>query len=239
MNFADPEIQKHFNVTSYTVPEREEQMRSARTEFFRSIIDLASRCANAPATGPRVLDIGVAYGHLIELYRETGAECTALEIVDQLRERLLAKGYAAYKTALEIPADARFDVITAIDSFYYFEQPVELLRELRPHLKSEGVLIIRLANRTPVFRLLQMLGRPISRDLFGDVKHNFTYGAIRLLLEKTGYRIERTVLTEKGKKGMPFPKWLYYKLSPAVSRITGMKLTPGMILVCRGRDTKE
>ena len=237
VNFADPEIQKHFNVTSYTVPEREEQMRSARAEFFRSIIDLASRWIKAPTTGPQVLDIGAAYGHLIDLYSETGAECAAVELVDQLRERLLAKGYAAYKTPQEIPAYARFDVITAIDSFYYFEQPEELLRALRPHLKSEGVLIVRLANRTPVFRLLQILGRPISRDLFGDVKHNFTYGGIRLLLEKTGYRIERVVLTEKGKKGMPFPKWLYYKLSPAISRITGLKLTPGMILVCRREDT--
>jgi len=51
----------------------------------------------------RVLDVGAAYGHLLDLYREKGAECAGIEIVDWLRDRLHEKGCAVFKTAGEIP----------------------------------------------------------------------------------------------------------------------------------------
>jgi len=238
VNFDDPEIRTHFNVTSYTVPEREECMRSARVEFFRSIIDLASRFVHLPPSGLRVLDVGVAYGHLLELYHEAGAKCAAVEIVDRLRDRLSARGYEAYRSAQDIPAGAVFDVITTIDSFYYFEQPEDLLRQLNPHLKPEGVLILRLTNRTPLLRLLRALRWPITNDIFGDVKHNFTYRGIRSLLQRTSYRIERVILGEK-KKVVPLSKWMYYKLSLIASHLSGLKLTPGIILVCRRSAAAE
>lgn len=239
VDFDDPQIRAHFNVTSYTVPEREEIMRAARIDFFRSIIELATRHVSVPLSRIRALDVGVAYGHLLELYREAGARCAAVETVDLWRNRLIERGYEAYKSAREIPVDASYDIITTIDSFYYFEQPGDLLRELRPHLKSDGVLIFRLTNRTPVFRLMRLFGKPVTNDIFGDVKHSFTFHSICLLLEKTGYRIERVVLREKGKKISPLSKWLYYKLSLVASRITGIKLTPGITLVCRRNQAAE
>ena len=69
--------------------------------------------------------------------------------------------------------------------------------------------------------------------MFGDAKYNFSYRGIQRLLADTGYRIERVVLNEKGKKIATRTRWLYYKLSLLASHLTGLKLTPGIILVCR------
>jgi 2-polyprenyl-3-methyl-5-hydroxy-6-metoxy-1,4-benzoquinol methylase len=236
LDFDDPRIRAHFDVTSYTDPEREEIMRSARADFFRRIVNLATSSIHTPPSQQRVLDVGVAYGHLLDLYHAEGATCAAIEIVDFLRERLRDRGYDAYETVQDIPVGELFDVITSIDSLYYFEKPAELLRALHPHLKSEGVLILRVANRTPVLRLLHALRWPGLGRVFGDTKHNFSYRGIRSLLERSGFRIERVILSELRRKIATIPRRLYYRSSLIVSRTTGLKLTPGIILVCRRGD---
>lgn len=233
VNYDDPSVRAHFDVTSYTVPETESRARASRIGFFARIIRLASKHGPVRQRATRVLDVGAAYGYLLDLYRQQGAECAGIEIVDWLRNRLHEKGCDAFKTAAEIPDGTACDVITVIDSLYYVEQPAGLLRELRPHLAPDGTLIIRIANRTPVFNLLRLFHRPIPCDLFGDVKYNFSFGGIQHLLTDTGYQIERVVLNEKGKKTAIVKTRLYYKLSLVASHLTGLILTPGIILVCR------
>jgi SAM-dependent methyltransferase len=229
----------HFNVTSYTVPQVEIHVRLIRIGFLQYIIDLADRYGSPLPTNPRVLDVGAAYGHLLDLFRERGALCAGIEIVGWLRDRLHERGYAAYRAAQEVPPGARFDVITMIDSLYYVQRPGDLLRELRPRLHPDGILVLRVANRTPLFTLMRVVGRTITNDIFGDVKYNFSYRGIRQLLTDCGYQIDSVILNEKGMKIATGTRWLYYKLSLLASHLTGQTLTPGIILICRPGDVPK
>ena len=233
VNYDDPLVRTHFDATSYTVPEVEGQLQASRIGFFEHIIHLGSGHNRTPGPNTRILDVGAAYGHLLDLYRQKGAECAGIEIVDWLRDRLREKGFRAFKSVGQIPEGAVFEVITMIDSLYYVQCPGDLLRELRRHLHPDGVLILRVANRTPVFHALRLLRRAIPRDVFGDVKYNLSFRGVQHLLADAGYRIKRVVLNEKGKKMAMRTRWLYYKLSLLASHLTGRKLTPGMILICR------
>jgi hypothetical protein len=123
-----------------------------------------------------------------------------------------------------------------IDSFYYFDDPLATLRAIRTRLAGDGILIMRVTNRTPVMRLLQLMGRPISDALAGDVKYNFSYRGIRCLLHEAGYEVTRIYQHERGRRGQRPLTWLYYRLAPLAGRLTGRKLGPGLVLICRPID---
>ena len=104
---------------------------------------------------------------------------------------------------------------------------------LRPHLDADGVMILRIANRVPILNLLRILHRPITEATFGDAKNNFSYRGIRALLEVCGFSVERVILRERGKRALTRTRRAYYLLSLIASTLVRLKLTPGVILVCR------
>lgn len=198
-----------------------------------SIAQLASSFVDLSSDDTAVLDVGCSYGHLLDTFREMGVECFGLEIVDELRANLAERGYKVCRSISELTGENRFDAITFIDSLYYFEDPAEILKDIRPHLKDHGVVIVRVTNRTPMLNLCSLFNIPITNSLFGDAKHNFSYKGLKYLCESCGYIITKVVLNEKGKK-MPINKtWAYYKISLILSRLFKAKLTPGIILICK------
>ncbi len=239
LDFDDPIVQTHFEVASYTDPQREQQLLESRIGFFEHIAALALPPGQAAETQPQVLDVGPAYGHLLDIFRKKGADGSAIEIVDRLSAKLRERGITTYRSAGQIPDNVRFDIITIIDSLYCLQSPADTLRMLRNHLATDGILILRVTNRAPLLDILRLLNRPITNSLVGDAKHNFSFPGIARLLSDTGFSVERVVLNERGKRIARLKTWLYYKCSLAASKITGLKLTPGMILVCRGVPTRE
>jgi SAM-dependent methyltransferase len=236
-DFSTPQTRTHFDVSQYTNPENETAYRQSRVPFFDHLIELAERHTGRPAAQCRVLDVGASWGHLIDQYRNRGATCTAIEISERGRAVLLDKNIDTITATDEIPVDAAFDVIMAIDSLYYFQSPEETLRQLRPHLTPDGVMVVRIANRTPLLNLLRLLRIRITEKTFGDVKSNFTFRGFKTMLETAGFRIDTVYLREKGKRvSTPMRRW-YYRLSPIASKILGYKLTPGIVLICRRSDS--
>lgn len=232
-DISTPSARTHFDVSEYTNPQHEAMYRASRAGFFDYLIELAERHGGRPASQCRVLDVGASWGHLIDQYRERGATCTAIEISERGRAVLGQKNIATVMSAADLPGDAVFDVVTAIDSLYYFQNPGEALRRLTPHLSPDGVLLVRIANRTPILNLLRVLRYPITEKIFGDVKTNFTYRGFRLLLETAGLRIESVYLREKGKRVRSRARRWYYRLSLVASKIFRCKLTPGIVIVCK------
>ncbi len=232
-DFSTPQMQAHFDITQYSDLSLQSEFRRSRQRFFDYIIELAELYSGRPASQARVLDVGASYGHMIDQYRERGTTCTAIEISTPGRTALREKNVETFTSAEELPSGAMFDVIATIDSLYYFQDPGGLLRLLAPHLTPEGVLIMRVSNRTLVFNLLRLLHRAIPRDFYGDVKISFTYKGIRTLLESCGYRIEAVHLRERGKRPSTLMRRIYYRWSYYLSKLTGLKLTPGLIIVCK------
>jgi hypothetical protein len=91
-----------------------------------------------------------------------------------------------------------------LDGLYYFEKPGDALRRTWKLLAPNGILIIRITNRTPLINILRIFKRPITDRHIGDAKHNFSDRGIRHLLEDRGLRIEKTLLREKGKRHQSF-----------------------------------
>lgn len=232
-NYADQTVRTHFNVASYTSEKLEENFRRARVGFFEHLIDLALSHLGKSAPDTTVLDIGPAYGHYVELFAKRGASVTVVELVDRLRNRLAERGYSAHAHIDHIPPDQTFDVVSAIDSFYYLQEPAPMLEKMRQRVAPGGLLIMRVTNRAPTFNLMRLIGRPISTDRFGDAKFNYSYAGITRLLERTGFAIEKTCIREPGKNHPSKITAMYYRLSLLASMLTGRKLSPGLTIIAR------
>lgn len=133
----------------------------------------------------------------------------------------------------DVPPTKTYEIITMVDVLYLFEKPGDALRRARTLLASDGILVIRLTNCTPLINVLRAVRRPITDRHLGDAKHNFSVRGIRRLLEDCGFRIEKTLLREQGKVHRGITTRLYYQLSLMLSVITRQKLTPGLILLAR------
>ncbi len=232
-NYADDTVRTHFNVASYTSEKQEEKFRHARLGFFEHLINLALSHLGKPPEQTTVLDIGPAYGHYVELFAKRGAAVTVVELVDRLRNRLAERGYPAYTRIDDIPAGQTFDIVSAIDSFYYIQEPAPMLEKMRQRIAPGGRLIMRVTNRPPTFNLMRLLGQSISADRFGDAKFNYSFAGITRLLERTGFAIEETYLREPGKNHPSKVTAMYYQVSLLASTLTGRKLSPGLTIIAR------
>jgi SAM-dependent methyltransferase len=88
-----------------------------------------------------------------------------------------------------------FDVVTVLDTFYYFPQPRRELDAIRKILKPDGLLVLVLVSaRSHLWRntgwRTSLLGGP-KGSLF-DSHHVFFYDppAIRATLSRSGFRID-------------------------------------------------
>jgi SAM-dependent methyltransferase len=222
--------QDHFEVSSYTQEDDETEgwFRRHRASFFDQILGLA---------GPpgMLLDIGCSYGHLMEQAHAAGWRCHGIEVLERLRRRLSANSrFTTFATIDELPGCPAYDAITLIDSLYYFERPADLMRGLRQMLRDDGRLVIRIANRAPLADLRRAIGRPVNNTTLGDQVVGFSHRSMILLLSRCGLRIDRLVLREhKPASIRRIARSACYKVLPAVATITGKKVTPGIIYVCR------
>jgi SAM-dependent methyltransferase len=223
----------HFDVASYTDPHLEQRLYCSRIEFLRWILRLAQNHLNRRLADMRVCDVGCAFGHMLDLVVSTGGVAVGVEIVDTLRARIAQRGLRTYRTVDEIPRAESFDAVLLIDSLYCFEDPAAVLGSVHGRLVPDGILILRVTNRTPALRLLRLLRVPLTSARLGDAKNNFSYTGICHLLTDSGYRIVEVRQHERGKRGQRPLTWLYYRLAPIAGWLTRRKLAPGLVLICR------
>jgi 2-polyprenyl-3-methyl-5-hydroxy-6-metoxy-1,4-benzoquinol methylase len=236
-------INTHWDFQSYTHLEREEQLRLARHDFFISLAKLAlGALPESGAEKSRALDVGCSYGHLLQILLDMNCECVGVELVARLRDRLnkqtnkQTKRVMVYRDIHSMPvAERNFDVITLIDSLYYFQDPVSCLKELRTRVSESGVMIIRITNRTPLLKLYCLVSnKSISNQNFGDQLFAFSHRSMQSMFRQTGWRIsamrffEHKKLLGRGLKGV-----LYNGFLPAMAILTRWKVSPGLTYVCR------
>ena len=243
-DYSDPAVQRHFENTSYTDLRFEREFLESKRIYFDYLLDSIERFFPAKAT-LSLLDVGASYGHLLDQCRVRGHAAAAVELVSTLRQRLEQRGYVAYRTVEEVPPEQKFDVITFIDSLYYLEEPFEILRRASSILQEDGLLLIRIPNRTPILDAARALKMEITTSLFLDSKHNYSYKGIKILCERAGLSIERVDWRERGKKPiinekggkMPLVKRVYGALSTLLCSLplggAKYKIAPGLIFFAR------
>jgi SAM-dependent methyltransferase len=232
VDLANPELQRHFEVASYTDLSAEHRIRAIRSGFFEYILGILRSNLGRPLTGSRVLDFGCAYGHFLERLRDLDIPAEGVEVVRALRETVRQRGMTVHAQPPQ-PGSATFDVIVAIDSLYYTNDPAATLRHLRALLLPEGCLLIRVANRTWLLDLIRHAGLAIGNDRFGDAKYNFSVSGTFSLLRRSGFQVVEVYWSEKGKADPRPVIRLYYKIAAFLSEYMSLKVTPGMIVLAR------
>jgi SAM-dependent methyltransferase len=236
-DYENPTIRAHFDITSYTDPATELYWRDIRTGLFKYVIELSSVHLGRNLHGIRSLDLGTAFGILLELLAESGAEPEGVEIVETLRARAHARGLLVHRDLNSLPAQS-YDLVTAIDSFYYMNDPCATLMRLKELLKADGLLVMRLTNRTWFFDVSRMLGIGITAARFDDIKFNYSIHGAIALLERSGFWVEQIYWADQGRGDVrPLAK-AYYRFSPILAEYLTLRISPGMILVARPADSK-
>lgn len=230
------EIKSHFAIASYTALDAERASKSMRGKFFQHIVEISSHYT-ALNERANILDFGCAYGHLLEEYEKHDVNCFGVELDDSLRHRLEGRFSGMYQSLTQLPKDANFDIISFIDSFYYLENPIQILKEAKSRLRDTGVIMIRNTNRTFLLNLTtRYFPDKFSNHIFGDAKYNFSLKSMNIIFDKSGLEIEKIILHEKGKilRGVK-RKFIYY--APLViSCLIPVKVTPGVIYIVKHKS---
>lgn len=233
------EVLSHFRVAPYSTEEIEHKWRKRREGFYRFLLGLLSE----PVDAKSLLDIGCAFGHFLDCAVEYGYRPFGTEVSEQMADLLRKRrDYPVSSRALhdlQLP-EKQFDVITFIDSFYYFEDPLETLRQCYKLLKPGGRLLLRVTNCNGMARLYRLAtasglrGRRLVEMPFwttDDAISCHSWRSIVEIMNRTAFRIIKLTCLEKGKKIDSFGLRAFYQLTGALARVTCNRicLTRGII----------
>jgi len=250
-NFRDfgrplSEVPSHFKVAPYSKDEVEQRWLKRREGFYRFLLDLLSR----PSQDKSLLDIGCAFGHFLDCAAERGYRPFGTEVSEEMAQLLRKRREYPVSSRplhdLQL-SEKQFDVVALIDSFYYFEDPLETMRCCYNLLKPGGELIMRVTNRNGLASLYKLLSSCCKFWQRGIVEMPFwtTDDAISChsrrsltnVMEKTDFRIKTLICIEKGKEIESLGMKSFYFLTNLLALLTNEKicLTPGIICLA----TKE
>lgn len=237
VDYASTSVKTHFNVVDYVLDKGEEHYRSSREPFFFALMRIVESFRQA-TSGDVLLDIGCAYGHMMDVFHDTGHyDVYGVEINSGLRDRLTNRGLKVFETVGDI-RETRFDVITMIDSLYYFESPIRIMSDVRERLGDDGLLLLRVTNRAWLADICRRLHLRVPYVFMGDAKYSFTHRAMRELLSRTGFVIERVIASETGKVHSTLKKRIFYGVTALLGKI-GILISPGLIYIIRKKNKHD
>ncbi len=227
-------LKEHYHVAGYVQLQHEISYLETRKNFYVCLISIIRKYRSNINT---ICDIGCSYGHFLEILIEYGYKVYGVEINKILLNRLIEKGLKVWKNINHIPNSFKFDCITLIDSFYYFDLPLDALYTFQKLLNPQGLLIMRLTNRNWLAKFRKKFLKKKDLNCLGDVTFSYSIKSITKILQKAGFEIKAIIFIEKGKV-LPFRKKIFYLLTYLVTYLTFKKipLSPGIIIVAKKKD---
>jgi len=224
------DIETHLDGRGYTNLKNEELLRQKRDHFFDYILNTTSKYTTAATW----LDFGCAYGHLLQKLHSHAIRAYGVEINKKLYDHCCNQGLQVFTAMETLPHNLHFDVISAIDSFYYDPEPIRTITFFHRHLTDNGVLILRISNLNWLMKCHKLLGLKLPDGGMGDAFIAYNKKAIKRVLETGGFKIVKYQYAEKGKKQSQFHN-LFYKFTHIVSMLSFYKwpITPGIIIIAR------
>jgi SAM-dependent methyltransferase len=146
-----------------------------------------------------ILDVGCATGYfLTRFFPGHEWRISGVELSRRFAEQAAENGVSVYCGDISQAPFAKqsFDVITVLDTFYYFPDPRATLAELHHRLKPEGLLLLELPlARSRIWRATSSLGRLLSGtqlSLLESSDHLFYYepGSIARLMGRCGFQVQ-------------------------------------------------
>lgn len=232
-DYTFPNINKHFLLSTYTNLENEKRLKNEKEGYFKFIVDQCFGLIGENRVS-NVLDIGSCFGHLLDIFSNYNVKTYGVEPFDILCEEVLSRGrHLVFKTIDELPLELKFDIVTIMDTLYLIEDPAKILIGVRQHITNDGLLVLRIVNRVWIFKILQLLGLPVTSSIYGDHKYSFSLRGMQELLNRAGFNIVSIVKREPGKLISNPKKRLLAKLLTGLSTLPYVTLSPGLIYFCK------
>lgn len=142
------------------------------------------------AEGKKLLDVGCAEGHFLNLARELGCEITGVDfnpVIVEIARKLLGAS-TVYQCPVEELVDrfpgAQFDVATLFEVLEHTADPYQTVRSIHGLLKRPGKLLLSVpgSRRWPPIYNSEVEAPPHHLTLW-------TEEALRRLLERAGFRV--------------------------------------------------
>ena len=208
LDYEQREVASHYEVTSYTAPEREELYHTRRIRWFRWFT--GRTIARSGIREGRLVDFGCSYGHLLDCFAERGWEVKGVEVSAQALA-CLAEKRPEYEivSSLEQIDPGWADVVVALDSLYCVQRPRVTMRHVYEVLRPGGLFAGRVTRRNFHYRVARWVrGRHLPPGeapkfgwrLAGDAKTGFSRKSLDRMLSEVGFRGTRYMTLEPGKR---------------------------------------
>ena len=168
--------------------------------------------------GQRILDVGCGSGGLGGALQAMGNACYGNTLspkeAEAAKSRLTQVIVADLDAMRELPFPENFfDVVIFADVLEHLKDPKHLLKLMRPHLKSGGLVIASIPNVANIVVRLNLLRGRFEYGELGILDNThlrfFTLGTAKDLLTSTGYWIQDVKFTDWN---WNFPGWIQWIL---------------------------
>lgn len=139
-----------------------------------------------------VLDVGCNTGELLDFAQQFGCQTSGVECSSASREVLKEKGHKPHALLEEAPGE--YDVITAFDLIEHLYDIPAFLRSCQAKLSSKGRLVILTGNFNSLSAVLAG-----SRWWYAQYPEHIVFPSKKYFKEKSGYRVEKWILTYASK----------------------------------------
>ncbi len=199
-----------------------------------------------------ILDVGCATGFFLgRFFPKPKWHVWGVELSRQTAEKAAEKGIRVHCGSIRTAkfAESSFDIVSVIDTFYYFPEPQSELAQFHRVLKGDGMLMLELPLAgSRIWRTSGRLGKLLSgtrRPLLESSDHLFYYTpkSISLLLERCGFRVQ-AILPLPGNKQEHFFRNLIYRaysfLSLVLHSASRSRILLGpRFLVAAGKELRQ
>jgi len=169
-------------------------------DIFDKIFEHRLRQVTRFKANGKLLEIGCAYGFLLNFFRQNGWDVSGVEISEE------SSSYARKRFGLKVVtdtiehagySDGEFDAILMLDIIEHLPDPVVSLKEVRRIIKPDGILIVQvpyeLSHWEKIFEALLQGKKPGTVSPIDVPAHLyfFTPKTVNRLLKKAGFNIIR------------------------------------------------
>ncbi len=146
---SDQFLQAHYQNPAYFSGEEEQgyrnyaDMRKALLPHFKRRLNLIN--TYQPSHG-RLLDFGCAAGYFLSIAKADGWQIAGLELSHEMAQAASQDLGVTIAESLDAVHEKNFDAVTLWEVIEHLPHPVETLRQLRAHLRPNGLLMLSTPN---------------------------------------------------------------------------------------------
>jgi 2-polyprenyl-3-methyl-5-hydroxy-6-metoxy-1,4-benzoquinol methylase len=192
----------------------------------------------------KVLDVGCSYGGLLKFLKNKNfSDIYGIDILPQPIQYLKSEGYNVenYSSVDQLENNMLFDVVTVIDTNYYWPNQQKEIEAIRNHLKNNGLLIMRVTDKSwlvsaGIFikKIALNLGIKIIARGLNDHRFSMPVKSLLKLLKDEGFSMEKINISGAYySNSSTLAVKLSFIFGDIIYRISGLFIAPGAVIVAK------